>query len=222
MKKLLFIAMIIASAAAKAQTFSDNKLYFIADNSGVEFDFSDSTFLNNCYLNIIEKKNNNAWYSILGVASSVLSQNYNSTITINSPIPTQYIPVGNYDITFGKYYKVDYRLTSSFYYRHFFAYPHASMHIKIYVLDSNNEIMATYTVAEIQLNIQFDYTNSCWDCWGNMGQNDQIIDPFYNGSALFSANRLSPTSDFSDLFYDNRPAFMNQIARCVFAVSFRG
>ena len=107
MKKLLFIAMMIASVAAKAQTFNDNKLYFVADNSGVEFDFSNSTYLNNCYLNIIEK-NNNAWNSILGVVSSVLSQNYNSAITINSPIPTQYIPVGNYSITFGKYYKVDY------------------------------------------------------------------------------------------------------------------
>lgn len=221
MKKLLFIAMMIASVAAKAQTFNDNKLYFVADNSGVEFDFSNSTYLNNCYLNIIEK-NNNAWNSILGVVSSVLSQNYNSAITINSPIPTQYIPVGNYSITFGKYYKVDYRLTSSFYYRHFFSYPHASMHIKIYVLDSNNEIMATYTVAEIQLNILFDNTNSCWNCWGTMGQNDQTISPSYDGSALFSANRLSPTSDYSDLYYDNRSSFMNQIARCVFVVSFRG
>lgn len=221
MKKLLFIAMIIASVGAKAQTFYDNKLYFIADNSGVEFDFSDSNYLNNCYLNIIEK-NNNVLNSILGVVSSVLSQNYNSAITINSPIPTQYIPVGNYSITFGKYYKVDYRLTSSFYYRHFFSYPHASMHIKIYVLDSNNEIMATYTVAEIQFGIQFDYTYSCWNCWGTMGHNDQTISPSYDGSALFSANRLSPTSDYEDLFYDERSTFMNQIARCVFVVSFRG
>ena len=80
--------------------------------------------------------------------------------------------------------------------------------------------MATYTVAEIQLSIQFDSLNSCWNCWGNMTQD--AISPSYDGSALFSANRLSPTSDFSDLYYDDRPAFMNQIARCVFVVSFRG
>ena len=226
MKKLLFIAMMIASVAAKAQTFYDNKLYFIADNSGVEFDFSDNYLLYNWWVDIIEKDNFGDPDIImnpkLGVVSSVISQNYNSVITINSPIPTQYIPVSNYSITFGKYYKVYYWVPSWFYYRHFFSYPHASMHIKIYVLDSNNEIMATYTVAEIQLNIQFDNTNSCWICWGNMNQSSNVIAPSYDGSALFSVNRLSPTSDFSDLFYDNRPAFMNQIARCVFAVSFRG
>ena len=218
--------MIIASVAAKAQTFYDNKLYFIADNSGVEFDFSDNYLLYNWWVDIIEKDNFGDPDIImnpkLGVVSSVISQNYNSVITINSPIPTQYIPVSNYSITFGKYYKVYYWVPSWFYYRHFCSYPHASMHIKIYVLDSNNEIMATYTVAEIQLNIQFDNTNSCWICWGNMNQSSSVIAPSYDGSALFSVNRLSPTSDFSDLFYDNRPAFMNQIARCVFAVSFRG
>ena len=57
MKKLLFIAMIIASVASKAQTFNDNKLYFIADNSGVEFDFSDNYLLYNWWVNIIDKDN---------------------------------------------------------------------------------------------------------------------------------------------------------------------
>lgn len=214
--------MIIASVGAKAQTFYDNQLYFIADNSGVEFDFTDSTYLNNCYLNIIEKNINGTWDPKVVIGSSVLSQNYNSVITVNNPLPTQNITVSNYSITFGKYYKVDYRLTSSFYYRNFFSYPHASMHIKIYVLDSNNDIMATYTVADIPLSISFDYTYSCWKCYGNMEDNVNIIEPFYDGSALFSTNRLSPTSDYEDLFYDERSTFMNLIARCVFVVSFRG
>ena len=224
MKKVLFIAMMIASVAAKAQTFYDNKLYFVADNSGVEFDFSDNYLLYNWWVNIIDKDNfgdpDNIWNPKVSIVTSVSNQNYNGVMTVNSPVPTQYITVSNYSITFGKYYKIYYWVPSWFHYRHFFPYPHASMHIKIYVLDSNNEIMATYTVAEIQLSIQFDSLNSCWNCWGNMTQD--AISPSYDGSALFSANRLSPTSDFSDLYYDDRPAFMNQIARCVFVVSFRG
>lgn len=58
--------------------------------------------------------------------------------------------------------------------------------------------MATYTVADIPLSISFDYTYSCWKCYGNMEDNVNIIEPFYDGSALFSTNRLSPTSDYED------------------------
>lgn len=226
MKKFLFLAMFIASVSVNAQTFYDNKLYFVADNSGVEFDFSDNYLLYNWWLDIKEKDNfgdpESALSTKVSVVSSVANQNYNSAITVNSPVANQYITVGNYSITFGKYYKIDYWIPSWFWYKNYFSYPSSYIYIKIYVLDSNDDIMASYTVADIPLSIQFDYINTCWKCYGNMNQSGSAIAPFYDGSAYFSADRLSPTADYSDLYYDERSTFMSQIARCVFVVSFRG
>lgn len=220
MKKLFFIAMIIASVGAKAQTPTlCNGIIPILMGDSVIFDLPEHPFDITLHLN---KKNGYGIYCFeydidndlkSGALYYLYSQmkysytNYsNPDYFFNSILNTQF------PMQLGNSYSITYSLPTPspslypFHFKYYYNYylNYNSILIKICAISSNGEIMGTFNVAEIPISVSMvqaqDYyqTFLYWDCYG-LGNSDTNVTYYYDG--LFTAHRIQPTVDFMDLWY---------------------
>lgn len=168
MKKLLFIAMIIASVSAKAQTFYNTKVAFAADASGVEFDFTDSLYnWNGCILEVLKENSNGTYSSILDFAEVFDQQSGSLSVpTTLANLPTIETGISSYPIEFGKKYMVHYQLPSSFRFKYMCHNPYSSFSIRIYGADYSNTVIGSWTIAEVPFSTIL-HPGEYWECFGN-------------------------------------------------------
>jgi hypothetical protein len=211
MKKLLFIAMIIASVAVKAQSTYPVIIPILMGDSVVfdltEYPFDDITLSLNKMDNYGGHDDELYLDMILQFkAASILTNSWKIYGT-NYASPYFFPTNAYFPISIGDKYSVSYYFPDSFHYKHYYNYylNYNSIFIHICAISGDGEIMGTFKVAQMPISVSmvpdmsqnpylpFQY----WDCQG-IGGTDDIM--YYNNGEL-TAHRIQPTVDFTDLWY---------------------
>ncbi|MCR4836849.1 MAG: hypothetical protein K5899_10800 [Bacteroidaceae bacterium] len=213
MKKLLFIAMIIASVAAKAQTFYNSQgIIPILMGDSVVFDLTEYPFYGlSIELNRMESDGTYTQvYDIGGRMQSAANSQTNKWIipytNYNNPSNST-ISTVSFPIAIGGKYSVTYSIPHVFHYKHYYYYylNHNSIFIYLCPISSTGEIMGRFTVAEIPISVSMvqadDYYHTFlyWDCMGLNNSESNVS--FYTHNGLMTAHRIQPSVDFTDLWY---------------------
>ena len=218
MKKLVVLAMIIASVSTKAQTFYSEGIIPILMGDSVVFDLNENPF-EDIFLQL-NKMDNYGGHDdelyldmILQFKAATIptdtwrfnhtSYSFPYTISTNA-----YFPISLGESFSVSYYLPDDYSNNPFHFKHYYNYymNYNSIIIHLCAISSDGEIMGTFKVATIPISVTmipnpnlypyqpFQY----WDCYG-LG--NSAIDATYYNDGVLTAHRIQPTVDFTDLWY---------------------
>jgi len=212
MKKLLFIAMVIASVSAKAQTSTEcYGIIPILTGDSVVFDLTEYPFEDiTLHLNKKDGSGNYCFeYDIdLELKDGADFSLYNTLkcLSTNYSNPTYLYSNSQFPMTIGNSYSITYCLPSSFHYKYYYNYylNYNSIFIKICAINGDGEIMGTFNVAELPISVMMNYdypSFQYWDCSGLQLYNSLIYNETYYADGMLTAHRIIPLNSFADLWY---------------------
>ena len=212
MKKLVILAMLIASVSAKAQTNLElSGIIPIVMGDSVVFNKLDDPF-DYIILKLNKRYSNGTIINSYGMKtelqvelSSQLTNKWNISHT-NYSFPYTISATPNFTVSLGESLSVEYYLPMVFQYKYYYNYylNYNSIFIKICAISSNGEIMGTFNVAEIPISVSMvqanDYYHTFlyWDC---EGLGNSAYNATYYSDGVLTADRILPTVDFMDLWY---------------------